>query len=296
MLLEEVNQLLKPGYLPMETGYCRLPNGQMYVAALTRMEGCKGKWVDWWFKSHFVNTETPKAQHPKTHLSDHHDVKREPEQYIGIRNHLKFLFFERLNKSCFVIDDPAKFFNTSLFSKARVSAAICGEIVLPDKTPGERVIYLVRDTDDGCEMRSRFWIYNGTEEIAAKRMEHCLADMNVLADFLKIHIEQSQKTVNKSNVMCKFCHSSELIKNGVRKNTQYWRCKNCGHSFVNNLALPRMKYPFDVITSAVNDHHDGKPLNDIRRNIEREFGILPSYSTLYRWEKRLTELAENETK
>ena len=49
MLMEEVHQLLDPGYLPIETGYYRLPNGQMHIAALTRMPGCKGKMVDWWF-------------------------------------------------------------------------------------------------------------------------------------------------------------------------------------------------------------------------------------------------------
>ena len=46
MLIEEVNQLLDPGYQSMETGYFRLENGDMHVRVLTRMPGCKGKMVD----------------------------------------------------------------------------------------------------------------------------------------------------------------------------------------------------------------------------------------------------------
>ena len=49
MLLENANDLLKPGYLSMETGYTRLSNGQMHVACLTKMPGCKGRMVSWWF-------------------------------------------------------------------------------------------------------------------------------------------------------------------------------------------------------------------------------------------------------
>ena len=49
MNLEDVNQLLEPGYLPMETGFTRLPNNDIYIAVLTRMPRCKGKMIDWWF-------------------------------------------------------------------------------------------------------------------------------------------------------------------------------------------------------------------------------------------------------
>jgi hypothetical protein len=48
--LEKADDLLKPGYLPLETGYTRLPNGQLQVACLTKMPGCKGRMINWWFR------------------------------------------------------------------------------------------------------------------------------------------------------------------------------------------------------------------------------------------------------
>ncbi len=49
MEFEEANDLLKPGYLPIESGYRNSSDGKRLVAALTRMPGCRAKMVDWWF-------------------------------------------------------------------------------------------------------------------------------------------------------------------------------------------------------------------------------------------------------
>ena len=41
--------MCKPGYLDLESGYSRLPDGLLHVAAWTTMPGCKGAMVEWWF-------------------------------------------------------------------------------------------------------------------------------------------------------------------------------------------------------------------------------------------------------
>jgi hypothetical protein len=49
MRFEDANDLLRPGYLPFESGYQELQDGKRVVAGLTRMPGCRAKMVDWWF-------------------------------------------------------------------------------------------------------------------------------------------------------------------------------------------------------------------------------------------------------
>jgi DAPG hydrolase PhiG domain len=52
----------------METGYSRLDNGMLYIAALTDMPGVTGAMIDWWFSWH----DTDKAYtlwHPRDHIS-----------------------------------------------------------------------------------------------------------------------------------------------------------------------------------------------------------------------------------
>ena len=82
MLFEEANQLLETGYMPLETGYYLLSNGQMHVAVLTRMPGCKGKMVDWWF-GYLDGTEKYKMWAPKSHMSLEWDEHWKPGHYIG---------------------------------------------------------------------------------------------------------------------------------------------------------------------------------------------------------------------
>ena len=50
--LDELDRLLDPAPLPVETGWCTLPDGVGYVAVRTPMPGVSGEMVDWWFDWH----------------------------------------------------------------------------------------------------------------------------------------------------------------------------------------------------------------------------------------------------
>jgi putative transposase len=98
-------------------------------------------------------------------------------------------------------------------------------------------------------------------------------------------------------IKCKFCRSAEVVRNGRRENnTQYWLCTNCGHGFIDNSALPGMKYSMDAVTSAVNQYFTGVPIGDICRYIENQTHNLPSYSTIYSWIRRISDTAHMVTK
>ena len=66
----EANQLLESGYLPLETGFTRLDNGQVFVGALTRMPGVTGKMIDWWFGWHYHGDPTLQVVAPRAHLAN----------------------------------------------------------------------------------------------------------------------------------------------------------------------------------------------------------------------------------
>lgn len=50
----QLRDMLKPGYMPAETGYCNLPDGTAYYAYYLDMPGCTVDMIDWWFIWHFV--------------------------------------------------------------------------------------------------------------------------------------------------------------------------------------------------------------------------------------------------
>ena len=52
---EHINDLLNPGYLSLENGFCHMPDGSFFVAVLTEMPKVTGDMVDWWFWWHPIN-------------------------------------------------------------------------------------------------------------------------------------------------------------------------------------------------------------------------------------------------
>ena len=183
MLIEEVNQLMEPGYQSVETGGFRLENGQMHVRVLTRMPSSKGKMVDWWF-GYLDGTEKYKMWAPKSHVSLEWDETWKPGHYIGASHLVKEDMGEMVIKVRIEFHDPAEFFDTSGFEEAKVSAVICGKAYRPDETPDGFVIHFLRDTDYGCEMRSRFWLYEVPDMAGLGLMMHCMEEMGHLADIL----------------------------------------------------------------------------------------------------------------
>lgn len=100
---------------------------------------------------------------------------------------------------------------------------------------------------------------------------------------------------DEATIACKFCNSTDIVKNGLRKGTQYFICKECGKGFVANKALPKMKYPSDIIADAIYNYYSGSSLNQICHSIELRTGIHPSTSSVYNWVQGFTDVALRET-
>ena len=50
------NDLLNPGYLPREVGWCVMPDGSGYIASLTQMPGVTLEMLEWWFAWHGIES------------------------------------------------------------------------------------------------------------------------------------------------------------------------------------------------------------------------------------------------
>ena len=164
---EHANRLLEPGYLDIETGYARLPNGQVFVSVLTPMPGVSGEMIDWWFGWHGGEKERYKLWHPQAHmrapsarpLSDAPDLT-DRQKYVGNTSHVDEYIGNDLHHIAIAFSAPDDFhLDEQRFSDAGVSTAVCARVGLINH-PIEfaRLIHLIRETDEGCEMRSRFWL------------------------------------------------------------------------------------------------------------------------------------------
>lgn len=215
--LSEANQLLEAGYLPLENGFTRLENGQVFVAVLTKMPGVTGKMIDWWFGWHYMETQRYKLWHPRAHLANgaKNMIGDDPnlsdkEKYINNTSYVT----EYVGSDSMLLDinfvEPSEFLDVSRFEEANISTAICGVVAFHNSPLSfGMIIHQIRQTSDGCEMRSRFWLghieirglpakevlnkITGTKFVAKHAVSlelgrdmavHCAMEMNHLSSFL----------------------------------------------------------------------------------------------------------------
>ncbi|MGH0029657.1 MAG: DAPG hydrolase family protein [Myxococcota bacterium] len=206
--VEEADRLLDPGHLPLETGFTRLANGQVFVAVLTRMPGVRHEMIDWWMGWHYQESQRYKLWHPRAHLANRAErmVGDDPglsdrEKYLHNPNYVsEYVGPQRLD-IVITFSAASSVLDTARFEAAGVGTAVCGVVELqrPRIAIG-RLLHLIRATDDGCEMRSRFWL--GATPLGEGRLGrfvagraaplsqgrdllvHCADEMNHLAGFL----------------------------------------------------------------------------------------------------------------
>lgn len=199
--IPDIDALLDPAPLPLETGTCQLADGRRVVAVRNPLLNCTGAMLEWWF-TFFETTEHLKWWHPHDHI--HHGGW--DEQWVKGENYLGATIqaVEALGSVPPVaakirFSSPEHFFSAEKVQAARanggMSAAICGCIGFGEEIALDacgnpldgRMIHLVRDTPWGCVLRSRFILGEAPggqplpEEIALGLLQHCQEEFTTLS-------------------------------------------------------------------------------------------------------------------
>lgn len=212
MLYSDRNDMLKPGYLPLESGLVWHEDGCVTIATYTRMPRCRAKMVHWWF-GWVGGTDQYKLWHPVDHLfSDWED--RVDGNYFGAKHlvHETLGGDGEIHKLRIHFYNPKEMFDPEGYDKVD-GVAVCGR-------PGSlerpvnlgHMVHFARNTDYGCELRTRFWlgdVYHQdletelpdealaavksnvlTEDFAIRLHRHATEEMGYLADLLPVLYRQ----------------------------------------------------------------------------------------------------------
>ena len=99
-----------------------------------------------------------------------------------------------------------------------------------------------------------------------------------------------------NNVICKYCNSPNVVKFGTFEGVQRYWCKDCKRKFADNDALPKMKTPMRIISSALSCYYGGMPLDAIQRHLQQQFGVYYSEMGIYNWVVRFSKEAVEKAK
>lgn len=95
-----------------------------------------------------------------------------------------------------------------------------------------------------------------------------------------------------SEMNCKNCGSSKIVKNGKVNNQQRYKCKACGKQFVNTDNFDRMRTQKHIIGFALDLYYDGMSLRKIQRHINYLFKVKVSYYAIQKWITKYSKLVK----
>ncbi|RJP34041.1 MAG: hydrolase [Actinobacteria bacterium] len=210
--IQNRNDLMKPGYLEVETGYTVMPDGSGFAATLVKMPGVTPEMLDWWFNWHpleglryaiwcpVAHTDIS-VENPARHL-DSSGVPLEERNYGSTHYPVEGFNTASSQKVWIEFFSPQDFgLDMAMFKEPEISRAYCANVILDlMKTPFNAFFHSVREVEDGVEYRSRYWLgytmNNGVprrvkrplpykmSDLARNNCLHSLIEYNNLASFL----------------------------------------------------------------------------------------------------------------
>ena len=98
-------------------------------------------------------------------------------------------------------------------------------------------------------------------------------------------------------VLCPYCQSDGVVRNGSRKGKQLYKCNGCRKQFRDTGATNGHKMPADHIGAAIQDYYAGKSYKQIAETMALEYDIPePSKATIYEWVRDYSEKAVEQMK
>ncbi len=82
---------------------------------------------------------------------------------------------------------------------------------------------------------------------------------------------------------CKWCGSARVVRNGIAKGQQLYRCKDCRHQFFKNGKLPHMRKPRAAVAAGLRMYFDGASSPKVSRSLRSILGVSVHDRNVLRW-------------
>ncbi len=160
--LEQVDRLLDPEPLAVETGWWLLDDGTAQVAARTPMPGVSPEMVDWWFDWHPREAIRYRIWHPLAHFDNSLQAPVEPgaKPHWGAVHHPVEDVGVGIVHARIAFQDPSRLgVSAAALDRPHVGTVLAAHVGDDRRRVRHSVMFHVfLREDDGLLLRSRFWL------------------------------------------------------------------------------------------------------------------------------------------
>ncbi len=96
-------------------------------------------------------------------------------------------------------------------------------------------------------------------------------------------------------ITCKYCNSTDVVKDGTNTGEQYFLGHSCNHRFNTKDTLEHMKTSINAIAASISMHYRGMSVNSIRQELRQLYDMDVSDYGVYSWISQFTKGTVNVT-
>jgi transposase-like protein len=153
------------------------------------------------------------------------------------------------------------------------------------KSQSSDILYDVTSTEIGWKCNC---LDHTSRGVQCKHIFGVIFSFGIRKEVEKVRIEP---VVSVSS--CVYCHSTNVIKYGVRHNkygdVQLFHCNDCSRHYTLNLGFERMKASPKTITVAMQLYFSGESLRNVAESLKL-LGVKVSHVAVYNWIQKYIEL------
>lgn len=113
---------------------------------------------------------------------------------------------------------------------------------------------------------------------------HCI---HILSVKFQNTLKNTKETIIQDNIICDKCQSTNIVKNGTRKNKNgiinRYLCKKCGYRFTDNNGFKKRRNEPEKIALALDLYFRGLSVRKIAEHFQQVHNLKISHMTVYRW-------------
>jgi transposase-like protein len=116
--------------------------------------------------------------------------------------------------------------------------------------------------------------------------KHIYAVKFWIAVRVELQEQPKPKVFAEDALQCAKCGSIKVIRFGVKRGKQAFKCNDCGHRFTEQKLLRGSRYSLEMVSLTLDLYFSGTSLRKATRILNNHFGTRMGSSTIYRWIQR----------